>query len=67
MRGKGIQVTAHTLDQPQKNVMAGLVPAIHEHGPLASGKWMAATRAAMTIFLSDNEGFSILVVTLGRG
>ena len=28
--------------------MAGLVPAIHEHGLTASGKWMAATRAAMT-------------------
>jgi len=37
------------------SVMAGLVPAIHEHGPWASGKWMAATRAAMTIFLFHVE------------
>jgi hypothetical protein len=40
---------------PSKTVMAGLVPAIHELGMTASGKWMAATarsdsvRAAMTI------------------
>jgi hypothetical protein len=32
-----------------KSVMAGLVPAIHDHKPKASGKWMAATRAAMTL------------------
>src|SRR5215471_13460074 len=31
-----------------KTVMAGLVPAIHEHRRTASGKWMAATGAAMT-------------------
>jgi hypothetical protein len=29
--------------------MAGLVPAIHYLKPLATGKWMAATGAAMTI------------------
>jgi hypothetical protein len=40
-----------------KTVMAGLVPAIHEHEPLASGKWMAGTSPAMTIHFLDNEGF----------
>src|SRR6201992_4057203 len=36
--------------------MAGLVPAIHELRRTASGKWMGATRAAMTI--QDNERYN---------